>query len=232
MFETLREILETAVQHLGTMAWRYGPPLLAAVTIGLVALLVAACSRWLVNRLFKGVAFDRFLDHSGLLAMLDRSGRLRAKRLVSGAVFWLLFGAGMLTALNAFNTDLSTQMINSVVFLMPKLATAGLILLGGVWLAHYLAFSTLVWASNENIPYARRWAAGVRIVIVFVAVVVTADYLNFARSVFLAAFIILVGGAVLAVSIAGGFAALDALRRQAGNGMTREPERDSLWNHL
>ena len=60
----------------------------------------------------------------------------------------------------------------------------------------------LVWAVNENFPSPRRLAAVVRILIMFVAVVVAADQLNFARSVFLAAFIIFVGGAVLAASLA------------------------------
>ena len=118
-------------------------------------------------------------------------------------------------------------------FLLPKLLIAGLILLGGAWLGQYLGRGMLVWAVNENVPSPRRLAAAVRIVIMFVAVVVAADQLDFARSVFLAAFIILVGGAVLAVSLAIG------LNRGAVPRFLderRSPHEDaeerSLWSHL
>ncbi|MGH9674368.1 MAG: hypothetical protein ACRD44_14405, partial [Bryobacteraceae bacterium] len=121
--------------------------------------------------------------------------------------------------------------IESVVFLMPKLVTAGLILLAGAWLGQYLGRSTLLWASNEEMPSPRILAAGVRAVIMFVAVVVAAEHLSFARSVFLAAFVMLLGGAVLALSIALGFYARDVLRRRIDLRPESEEER-SLWSHL
>ena len=67
----------------------------------------------------------------------------------------------------------------------------------------------------------------------FVAVVVAADQLNFARSVFLAAFIIFVGGAVLAASLTIGLGRggvqrfLEEKREQTGESGER-----SLWSHL
>jgi hypothetical protein len=91
----------------------------------------------------------------------------------------------------------------------------------------------LVWAVNEGFPSPRRLAVVVRIVIMFVAVVVAAHQLDFARSVFLAAFIILVGGAVLAASLAIGLGGrglphfLEERTEQTG-----ESGRRSLWSHL
>jgi hypothetical protein len=108
------------------------------------------------------------------------------------------------------------------------------ILLGGVWLGQYLGRSMLVWAVNENIPGARRLAVLVRIVVMFVAVVVAADQLDFARSVFLAAFIILVGGGVLTASLAIGLSG-SGLRRFLGTQKeetVQDSSERSLWNHL
>ncbi len=91
----------------------------------------------------------------------------------------------------------------------------------------------MVWAVNENIPGARRWSVLVRIVVMFVSVVVAADQLDFARSVFLASFIILVGGAVLTVSLAVGLSGVGRrlLHMQKDAAVEETPER-SLWNHL
>jgi Mechanosensitive ion channel, conserved TM helix len=234
MLETLQRILEQALQQLTYVLQAFVPPLLAGAAVLLVFYVVAAFGRWLINRIFKGTAVDRFLSQSGISTMIDRSGRLRARRVASAAVFWIIFGIGLLTALSAFNTAITTRMVDSLVSLFPKLVTAGAILLGGVWLAQYFARTLLVWAVNESVPAARYWAAAVRIVIIFAAVVVAADHLDFARSVFLAAFILLVGALALAAALAVGLGARDAVRRQLSEDRQRDDyalER-SLQDHL
>jgi hypothetical protein len=140
---------------------------------------------------------------------------------------------GVLLGLNVFGTDLTTQIVQGLLFLLPKLFVAGLILLGGTWLGHYLRRSILVWAVNENFPSPRRLAAAVRILIMFAAVVVAADQLNFARNVFLAAFIIFVGGAVLAASLAIGLGGRGVSRFLGERGeQTGDSAERPLWSHL
>jgi hypothetical protein len=233
MITTLQQILENALERLALIVTTYLPSLLAGLTIFCVAYLIARLVRWALARMIKAAALDRFLAQSGLSSMFGRSERLRAARLISGTAYWSILLIGLLTGLSAFNTSLTSRMIEGAVFLFPKLVAAGAILLAGAWLGQFLARSTLVWAVNEDIPYARTLAAAVRIVIVFVSVVVAADHLEFARSVFLAAFIILVGGVVLAASIAAGIAAHSAIERrlEAPQRTGRESEK-SLWNHL
>jgi len=234
MIETMRQVLEAVLERLRYQVTAYLPPLLAALIILLGAYLAAIFARWLLNRIFKGTAVDRFLRRSGLAFMIDSSGRLRATRLVAETAYWLILLAGFLTGLSAFNTDLTSQMTQTFVLLLPKLAVAGLILLVGFWLGHYLGRSALVWTVNEGIPHPRRIASAVRLVIMFVAVVAAADYLNFARGVFLAAFIILLGAAALAAALALGLGGREAARRyledrRQGEG---EPQARSLWTHL
>lgn len=233
MLETMKEVLQDALGRLHHQATAYLPPLLAALTLLLGAYLAALLARWLIYRIFKGWAIDKFLRQSGVAFLVDPSGRLRATRLAAESAYWCILLSGALLGVNVFGTDLTNQIVQGFVFLLPKLFIAGLILLGGTWLGQYLGRSMLVWAVNENFPAPRRLAAVVRILIVFVAVVVAADQLNFARSVFLAAFVIFVGGAVLAASLALGL---------GGGGMRRfleerrermeDPAERSLWSHL
>jgi hypothetical protein len=233
MIETLRKVLEGALERLHHHVTTYLPSLLAALTLVLGAYLTAVLVRWVIYRIFKGLSMDKFLRQSGIAFMVDSSGRLRATRLVAETAYWGILLSGVLVGVNVFGTDLTTQMIQSFVFLLPKLLVAGLILLAGAWLGQYLGRSMLVWAVNEGFPSPRRLAAVVRILIMFVAVVVAADQLNFARSVFLAAFIIFVGGAVLAASLAIGLGRgglqrfVEEKREQTGESGER-----SLWSHL
>jgi len=234
MLSTLERIVVSALEHLSFTLHTYLPPLLACAAIIFVSLVLAVLVRWLLNHLVKGTGLDRFLHQSGISNMFGRSGRVHTARLISGTAYWIILGIGFLTGISVFATDLTSRMIEAIVLLMPKLVTAGLILLIGAWLAQYLSRSALIWASNEGIPSPRRLSGALRVVIMFVAVVVAADYLNFAQSVFLAAFIILVGGAVLAASIALGLGARAAVQRHF-QGDTAQPSAEtekSLWNHL
>jgi hypothetical protein len=234
MVETFRKVLEAVLERLYKYVTIYLPSLLAALILFLAAFMTAVLARWLLYRIFKGPTIDRFLRRSGVAFMLDPSGHLRATRLVAEGVYWCLLLAGFLMGLSVFDTDITTQVIQKLVFLMPKIVVAGLILLAGIALGQYLGRGMLVWAVNEDFPFPRRLAAVVRIVITFVAVVVAADQLEFARDVFLAAFIILVGGGVLTVSLAVGLGAGRGFRRyfEEKGQKSEETSERSLWNHL
>lgn len=233
MIETLRKVLEGALERLQNHVTTYLPSLLAALTLVLAAYLTALLVRWVIYKIFKGLTIDKFLRQSGIAFMVDSSGHLRATHLVAETAYWCILLTGVLVGVNVFDTDMTTQIIQSFVFLLPKLVVAGLILLAGVWLGQYLGRSMLVWAVNEGFPSPRRLAVVVRILIMFVAVVVAADQLNFARGVFLAAFIIFVGGAVLTASLSIGLGRggmqrfLNEKPEQSGESGER-----SLWSHL
>jgi hypothetical protein len=233
MIETLKKVLEGALERLHHQITTYLPSLLAALTLVLGAYLTAVLARWLIYRIFKGLAIDKFLRQSGVAFLVDPSGRLRATRLVAETVYWCILLSGVLLGVNVFGTTLTDQIVQRFVFLLPKLFVAGIILLSGTWLGQYLGRGMLVWAVNENFPSPRRLAAVVRILIVFVAVVVAADQLDFARTVFLAAFIIFVGGAVLATSLALGLGRGGVQRFFAESSEhPGESAERSLWNHL
>jgi hypothetical protein len=235
MSETLTLILKGVVDRLRLQATTYLPSLIAASIVILGALVMATIARRVLYRIFKGAAIDRFLRRTGLAHLIDPSGGLRATRVAAEGAYWSILTIGVLAGLSVFGTDLTTQLIQSFVFLIPRLVIASLIILGGVWLSHYLARATLVWAFNENLPYPRRLATGVRVMVVFVAIVVASDHLDFARNVFLTAFIIFVGGLVLSVSLAVGIGASGRVRgylkTKPKPGTDREEER-SLWHHL
>ena len=208
----------------------YLPPVLAFMVIVMTFYVLALLARWLLTRIFKGAGVDRFLRQSGVASLFSRSGRLRGTRIVASVVFWVILGAGVLTGLNAFNTALASQLVETAILLAPRIVAAGFILLIGLWLAQYLSRSALIWAVNEDFTNPRMISAAIRLLIVFTSVAVAADYLNFARNVFLAAFVLLVGGAVLALSLFFGLGSKGAQQRY----FTPESrtEEESFWKHL
>jgi hypothetical protein len=233
MIRTLQDVLDRVLDTITFHLTTYLPPLVVALIVLGIFWLVAKLVRWLMTKAIKGSGIDRFLSDSGLRSMFDSAGRLHGTPLIAGAAYWLILIGGVLAALNVFGTNLTSRMVEATVFLFPKAVTAGLILLAGAWLAQFLGRSVLVWASNEEIPGPRRLAAMTRIITMFVAVVVASDVLDFAPRVFFAAFVILVGGAVLAASLALGLGGRDAIRGYLGERKSKQSDEEkSLWSHL
>jgi hypothetical protein len=233
MIDILKSVLQEAIARLYHQVTTYLPSLLAAAVMVIGAYITALLVRWLIYKIFKGFAVDKFLRDSGVVYLLAPSGRLQATRIAAETAFWCILLTGFLLGLNVFGSDFTTQIQQAIVSLLPKLLVAGLILLGGSWLSQYLGRSALVWAVNENFPSPRRLATGVRTLVIFAAVVVAADQLHFSSNVFFAAFIMIVGGAVLAASLAIGLGNL-GIRNLIED--KKDPSEDSaersLWSHL
>ncbi len=240
MIETLDAIIRGAIGRLSQQVQHDLPPFIAALAILGVAFVVARVARWLVRRAFKGIELDLWLRRTGVSAILNPSGTMRASRLTARIVYWCILAAGFVGALNALGTEFSSRIAEQIVYLFPKLAGAALILVAGAWLGQYLGRSALIWAVNEDLPAPRRVALAVRAFVVFASVVIASDALNFARPVFLAAFVVVLGGAALAAALAIGLGTSHAVRRRVEERTARAetPEErqmtagGTLWNHL
>ncbi len=233
MFRTLSEILGRTVEQLSRPVTLHAPQVLASAVLLAATVLVAGVVRWLLQRLVRARALERFLLQSGLCDFLPRSGKIRAARLIADAAFWALIVGGALLAVSAIDSSLTSSFVESSVRLLPKIVTAGAIVLAGAWLARYFSRGVVVWACNEGIRYPRRLAAGVRVLVTFAAVVMAANELEFARTIFIAAFLIVFGGLMLAASIAAGISARELLKRHLDRPAESDPaENGSLWRHV
>jgi hypothetical protein len=234
MIQLFESVMSETIRRISSQFSTYAPGVLTGLLILLIAYVLARVVSWLISRIFKGIAFDRFLRQSGLLSMLNRSGRVRTVEIVAKAAFWLILLGGVVTGVSAFDTQITSQITQTVIFLSPKLLAAAAILVAGFWLGQYLSRHILVWAVNEGIPSGRRLAQAIRVLVVFVAVAAAADHLNFARNVFLAAFILVVGGIVLSASLALGSYGKEVLHRclQEKKDKTQEKEEMSIWRHI
>ena len=141
MFETLEMILTGAIERLHATVTAYLPAVLAAMTLILSAWLIAAFARWLLYRIVKGMAMDRFLRRSGLAFMLDGSGRLRATKVVAESVYWCVLLTGVLMGINVFNTDQAECVRRKVSVLVER--DDKLIILFRVRIGHRLNFRNL-----------------------------------------------------------------------------------------
>src|SRR5512146_1159566 len=115
MIDTLHAIIRGALERLSQQLQHDLPPVLAATAILLLAYVIARFVRWLLLRAVKGIEWDQWLKQSGLAGMLDRSGTLRASRLVAHTAYWSILTIGVLAALNALSTEATSRLANGLV---------------------------------------------------------------------------------------------------------------------
>ncbi len=232
MFQALKQILEQTISHLAGLAMMHLPRILAGLILLALAVLVATLARRLLRWLVHATALERFLAQSGLGELLSRSGKVHAARLIADVTYLVLVTGGALVALSAIDTRFTSELVKYSLHVLPRIVAAGAILLAGVWLARYFARGVLVWACNEDLPSPRRLAALVRVLVIFAAVVIAADQLEFARTVFVSAFLIVFGGLMLTASIAGGIAARELVKRRLDKTAAEEADREPFWRHI
>ena len=124
MSETLTTILTGVMDRLNFQATTYLPSLIAAGIVMLGALILAIVARSILYRLFKGTAIDRFMRRTGVAQVIAPGGRLRATPVAAEMTYWSILAFGILAGLSVFDTDLTTSLIQTFVFTIPRLVIA------------------------------------------------------------------------------------------------------------
>ena len=200
MIQALGHILQQSWDRLGVQMGDQLPNVLALLLILVAGWVTAVLARWAVRRM--GSRLETSCRHWGLVS--DHYGQTTASELLSRGVFWLIFGAAILVGINALNTEMGSLLVTGILSYLPRLLTAGLVILAGLLLGRFLARGVLIWAVNEGLEPARWIANAVRIGVGLLTVVAAAEQLAIARTAILATFVILLSGAVLGVALAVG----------------------------
>jgi hypothetical protein len=180
--------------------------LLPGVVALVVALLISSVLAWIlaivVRRLLTGIHFDEQLNRWGFASLKEWSPMNSPTRLVSRTTACLVVIAGFLIGIAAFDAESTSLLVRSVFAYIPNIVGAILVLLVGSIVASFLARSVLIGAVNLNLQYARLLSAGVKWLVIVLAVAMALEHLKIAPSIVDLAFGILFGGIVLTLVLA------------------------------
>jgi hypothetical protein len=189
------------------------PGAAALVLALIVATLLAVAVRWLLWRLLRAMRFDDRLETLGFSPVAEWSPAKRPSLLVARFAYWIVILLGLLIGLAAIDANQMSAMMGRVLFYLPNVFVAViLVLLGGV-LARFLARTVLIGAVNMQIQSARLLSAGVKWMILVLAVAMALDHLSIGGDVLKLAFAILFGGIVFAMALAVGLGSKEMVSR-------------------
>lgn len=182
--------------------------LLAVVLFSLIGWLLA----WVVRRILIALRFDERLGR-GTEAVTEWSPRQTPAGLAARLVFWVFVVTGIAVGADAFGASSNSTIAMGLLAYLPKLMSAGLILLVGNIVARFLSRGVLIGAVNMNLQYARLLSLGVKWLVLVLTAAMALDHLQIGQKIVDIAFGILFGGIVLSLALSVGLGSRDLVSR-------------------
>lgn len=133
------DVIAGSLQGLWVGVVSFLPNLLGAIIVFIVGLIVAAALGALVERIFESVKLDSMLGKLGVQPYFERAGvRLRGSRFLGQLVNWFLIVAFLLAASDILGLQALSAFLRDVLFYIPNIVVAVLIMLAAIVLANFL----------------------------------------------------------------------------------------------
>ena len=197
------------------------PGAVALIAALLVSVLVAWVLAAIVRRSLTRIDFDRRVAQWGFPGLAEWSPLKSPTRLVTRAIGWAVMLVGFLIGLSAFDGTLTSQLVIRLMAYLPNVVAAVVVLAAGSLIARFLARSVLIGAVNMNLQYARLLSAGVKWLVIVLAVAMALEHLAIGGDIIRLAFAILFGGIVFALSLAVGLGSKELVSRSLDREVNR-----------
>jgi len=168
--------------------------------------LIAWIAKKFIFRFLKAIQFDKVSERWGLAEMLSIRGLTYSPAiLLSRFFYWVIVLITLIMGINALDVPATQNLIAHFFNYLPHLFAAILILIVGYLIAIFLGQAVLISAVNAQMESAKVLSRAVRWFIVVLSLTMALYHLGIAEKVIIAAFTIIFGGIVLALSIAFGW---------------------------
>ncbi len=185
----------------------YIPQLIGAIIILVVGYFIAKAMQAVVDRLLRGIGFDRWMERGGVKQFFDRTQTDHTPASIIGVlVFWFVLIVAITMAADALGVPQVTAFLNQLLAYIPSILAAVLILFLAALLANFL--SGIVRGATGS---------GMLASVVYYAVIIYAVFaalteVGIAVALTAPTFLILLGAVALAVAIAFGIGGREVAR--------------------
>jgi hypothetical protein len=213
MWQQIELVLAQSLERIWAVLLSLLPGVLAMMLVIGASLASAAAVRWFLRRSLARIGFDRRAQALGLTLRQDGPSRLAPSALVARAAFWGIVLLGVALALDVFGASTTSALGLALIAFLPRLLVAGLLFVVGLLLSRFLERSVLIGAVNMQLREARLLAAGVKWLVLVLAIAVALLHLGIGGLLVTIAFSIVLGGIVLTLALAIGLGSREAVSR-------------------
>jgi small-conductance mechanosensitive channel len=204
------DIFVASLASFWTQFATFVPQLIAALLLLFLGWMLAKLARRGVMRLLTLLKFDKVTEKSGLEAFLKQADlELSVGALLGSLVYWLIILVTIVTVANSLGLQMVADLFNKVVFYIPNVIVAILVLVFGSILARFINRLVFAWLNNLEFPGALTVSTFSEYAMLVFVFFMAMEQLQIANEMLTAAFIIAFGAVGLAFAIAFGLGARD-----------------------
>jgi hypothetical protein len=181
------------------------PRLLLAAVVVIAGWLVAKVVRFTVVKALRAINFHVLTERSGVDNFLRQGGMASDTTAVFGLLaYWLVILAALLIAFNGLGLTYITDLLGRVVWFVPNVFVALLILAFGAYFAKFVGDAVTTYGRNVKLQDAYLLGKVAQYAVLIFVVLIALDQLKVGGDIVRQSFLIILGGVVFALALAFG----------------------------
>lgn len=181
------------------------PRLAVALIVLVIGLLIAKAARFAVQKALRAINFHIVTQRAGLDTFLQQGGtHIDTIGLLGVLAYWVVILAALIVAFNGLGLTHVTELLSRVMLFVPKVIVALLVLAFGSYFARFVANAVVTYCANVGIRDADALGRLARYAIVAFVAMIALDQMDIGGNIVREAFLLLLGGLVLALALAFG----------------------------
>lgn len=186
------------------------PRLLIALVVIIGGWMVAKVARFAVVKALRAINFPVLTERSGLDGFLRQGGVAADTTGIFGMlVYWLVILAALLIAFNGLGLTYITDLLGRVVWFVPNVFVALLVLAFGSYFAKFVGDTVRTYLRNVKLQDAAFLGKLAQYAIMIFVVLIALDQIKVGGDIVRESFLVILGGIVFALALAFGLGGKD-----------------------
>ena len=199
------DVFVASLTSFWTQMAAFVPQLLAALVLLFLGWILANIVRSAVGKVLDTLKFDELGKKTGIEAFM-RQGNidLTLSRLIANLVYWIILLVVIVTVANSLGLTTVAELFNKVVFYLPNIIVAVLVLVFGVLVARFINRLVFAYLTNMGVDGALTLSTLAEYSVIIFVVFVALEQLQIGTHLLITAFQIGFGAVGLALALAFG----------------------------
>ena len=186
------------------------PRLLIAAVVVVAGWLLAKVARFAVSRGLRAINFNVLTERAGLDGFLRQGGIAADTTAIVGIlVYWLVILAALLIAFNGLGLTYITDLLARVVWFVPNVFVALLVLAFGSYFSRFVGDAVLTYCRNVKLQDAVFLGKLAQYAIMVFVVLIALDQMKVGGDIVRESFLVILAGVVFALALAFGIGGKD-----------------------
>jgi len=186
------------------------PRLLVAAVVVVVGWMIAKLVRVAVARLLRAINFNVLTERSGMDNFLRQGGVGKdTSDLLGVLAYWIVILATLIIAFNGLGLTYITDLLGRVVWFVPNIIVAVLVLAFGAYFARFVGDAVTTYGRNVKLSEAHFFGKVAQYAVMLFVILIALDQVHVGGDIVRQSFIVILAGVVLALALAFGLAGKD-----------------------